>query len=348
MKFNKYRLHTLQVICLLLLSGCQESGVSGPTKGAESFSYETITSQDIEAIETKIEERNTSPENIGLVEQSYITTRLHNKQEIRVYEYLIDNKLRYGTVIFPPDYEGENLPVAVLLDGLNQSDKQLQVEQTLDLYQYSSELLADFIVIIPIFRGTYHQSVERYESEGSFCDAYDGAADDSVALINLVSQEIPEANMEAILTVGGSRGGNVAYLLGQRDSRIAMSIAMAGPTDFYRQSVADQYNEQYQCQFFDGYNAQQAKQKMLASSPLHFVASSPITRIHHSINDNVVPTWNAQEMHDSLIQNNKDTILYWYYNGGHSDFYGLNHDYLLNFNDNVSEFMTVWNDKNIQ
>jgi len=332
---------------IFFLSACDESGVTGPTEGGD-FNYEMVTQEDIEATENNIKERNTNPENTELVEQYYIATRLYNTQEIRVYEYQLDNQLRYGTVIFPPDYEGENLPVAVLLDGLNQSDKQLQVEHTLDLYQYSSELLADFIVIIPIFRGTYHQSFDRYESEGDFCDAYDGAADDAVALINLVSQKVPEANMDAILAVGGSRGGNVAYLLGQRDSRIAMSIAMAGPTDFYRQSAADQYKEQYQCQFFDNYNAQQAKQKMLASSPLHFVSNSPITRIHHSKNDSVVPTWNAQEMYDSLIENNKDAILYWYDNGGHSDFYGLNSDYPHNFHDNVSEFMSVWNIQNGQ
>jgi dipeptidyl aminopeptidase/acylaminoacyl peptidase len=330
---------------IFCLSACDESDVKGPTVGTEFFNYETVTQEDIEVTVSAIEARNTSPENVTLAEQSYITTRYHNAQEIRVFEYQIEGQLKYATVIFPPDYEGQILPVAVLLDGLNQSDRQLQVEHTLDLYQYSSELLADFIVIIPIFRGTYHQSYDRYESEGNFCDAYDGAADDAVAAINLVSQEIPEANMDAILAVGGSRGGNVAYLLGQRDSRIAMSIAMAGPTDFYRQSAADQYNEQYQCQFFDSYTAQQAKEKMLASSPLHFIANSPITRIHHSKNDNVVPTWNAQEMYDSLTQHNKDAILYWYDNGGHSDFYGLNNSYLHNFHDNVSEFLAVWSNK---
>ena len=331
----------------LMILACGGNEVSGPTEGAASFSYQAVTPEDIEATRLALEQRNTSPEAIQLVEQDFFRSDAVDNQEIRIYQYQIDGVVRYGSVFLPPNYQGQSLPVVIMLEGLDQSNRELPVRGTLNFYQYYASQLGEFIAINPIFRGSFHQSSVRYESEGNFCDAYDGAADDAIALLNIVAQEIPEADTDTVLAVGGSRGGNVALLLGQRETRVKMSIDLAGPVDFYRQSVASHYQEQYQCQFFDGFNAQSAKMKMLASSPLHFVDRSPITRIHHAEKDSVVPIWNAMEMNNALVEAEKDVVLYSYSRGSHTNFASNNQAFADNLSADVSQFMQLWSESQL-
>lgn len=161
----------------------------------------------------------------------------------------------------------------------------------LDWLKGPQQLLELAVFVIPVFRGrTLIYGEMAFEAEGDFCDAYDGAADDSIALLNVTAAEVPQADISRLMVRGVSRGGNVALL-------VAVAVAQSAPTDFYRQEVADHYEAQYRCQFLTGKTEAQSRQRMLASSLLRFPMKPPISRVYieHGEPDDVVPLWNAAD-----------------------------------------------------
>ena len=57
--------------------------------------------------------------------------------------------------------------------------------------------------------------------------------DDALALLNVALELTPQAKIEGLSIVGGSRGAGVALLAGIRDERIENIVALFGPTDFF-------------------------------------------------------------------------------------------------------------------
>ena len=117
-------------------------------------------------------------------------------------------------------------------------------------------------------------------------------------MLNAAEQLFPEVDFSKVLVWGNSRGGNTALLMAVRDPRINTVIAVAGPVDFYRESARVMYEDQYQCQFFDGKSEQESRDRMLASSPLFFGPNENLAAVflHHAAQDEVVPVWNTHKM----------------------------------------------------
>jgi dipeptidyl aminopeptidase/acylaminoacyl peptidase len=85
--------------------------------------------------------------------------------------------------------------------------------------------------------------------------------------------------------------------------------------------VQEQYSAQYRCQFLEGKTEEEARERMIASSPLHFALQSGVEHVvldHGSI-DSVVPVWNANEMHDRLHSQGMNAELNIYQGFGHGD-----------------------------
>ena len=59
------------------------------------------------------------------------------------------------------------------------------------------------------------------------CRLYD--VDDALALLNAALELTPQAKIEGLSIVGGSRGAGVALLAGIRDERIENIVALFGP-----------------------------------------------------------------------------------------------------------------------
>ena len=162
----------------------------------------------------------------------------------------------------------------------------------------------------------------QFHADGDFCDAYDGAADDAIAMLNVAESLFPEANFERVLAEGASRGGNTALLMGVRDARIDTIIAMAAPVDFYWDPLVDKYGEQYACQFLDGKTAEQARRKILQSSPLYFEAMANVEDVFlfHGSRDEVVSLWNSLDIAGHLEARGVSVTSFFYPNSTHRSF----------------------------
>jgi dipeptidyl aminopeptidase/acylaminoacyl peptidase len=202
--------------------------------------------------------------------------------------------------------------------------------------------LDGFIKIVPAFRGrSMNYQGESWFSRGDFCDAYDGPADDSIAMLNVAASLFPEVDFRKVLVWGMSRGGNTALLMAIRDPRISTVIAAAGPVDFYRESARVMYEEQYECQFFDGKSEQESRERMLASSPLFFRPHANLEDVflHHAAQDEVVPVWNTHEIAAHLETFSVDVTTFIYPVEGHGAIVG-DETFWSNIRASVSAFLS--------
>lgn len=238
-------------------------------------------------------------------------------RDLNIVQHFTDGRSHFGAIIFPTNYQpGEQYPLLLWANGLNQADPSVNVAD--QLITGLAKALSNHFILIPSFRGqalVYRQ--ERYCSDGFFGDAFDGATDDALRLLALARTAYDEINTNQISVIGVSRGGTVALLMAARDPSIARTVAIASPTDFYRQQVYHRYGTQYKYQFLSRTtDIVEMRQKMLKSSPCYFVSHSdnPLLLIHGN-NDRVVPLENATQVIELMEgKSNFQSIIH---DGGH-------------------------------
>lgn len=282
----------------LFIVGCKSGGGRGENPSAlqpsmEGFSYPRLNPEDIADVQRAWASRDLSAQNVQVVAQQKALN-----YTVTVYAHRLEERTHYGAVVVPTDGSRASYPVVLTLDGLNQENPSMTLENNLSYYN------AQYVMVVPVFRGrTLRFNGQSFFANGDFCDAWDGATDDAIAFLNLVQAHTPEANMQQVLASGYSRGATVALLMAQRDKRVKRVVAGAGPVDFYRQEVANRYGDQYRCQFISGKTPAQSRQRMLASSPLFFNLLPTVEAVHlfQGGADTIVPSWNGDLMHAFLL-----------------------------------------------
>ncbi len=316
----------------VLLASCGSSSSSsthsatansiGSSTQSSGFNFRAITNNDIDSVNHQWQNRYLDPQDVEIVrevaEDSYI---------VKIIKHTVLGNDHYGAIAVPNSSSTEKIPVVVLPDGLNQLNPTINIDTVLGYNQGQDNALAPFIQVIPAFRGrTLIFQGSQWFAQGDFCDAYDGAADDSIALLNVAEQLVPQGNYDKVLVWGGSRGGNNALLLGVRDPRINTVLAAAAPVDFYRDEVLRRYGSQYRCQYLTGKTETESRQRMLASSPLYFEQNLNVQTVFlfHGTQDTVVPVWNIHEMTAKLrLQSPAIQVEAFLYEGhSHGSFYG--------------------------
>jgi dipeptidyl aminopeptidase/acylaminoacyl peptidase len=279
------------------------------------FDYVPPTDAQLQEIQSTWSERDLTAQGVVLAHRDDDNATY----QLRIYEHLVNGQKHYGTVTIPKSETQSVFPIVLFADGLDQFDP------TMDIGAWTSgaqQVLGRAIFVLPAFRGrTLIYGELAFDAEGDFCDAYDGAADDAIALLNVVEAEIAQADFSRLMVRGPSRGGNVALLLAERDDRVTVASAQSAPTDFYRREVAEHYVSQYRCQFLTGKTQEQSRQRMLASSPLRFPLKPGVARVYidHGEQDEVVPLWNALEMVSQLEAQQVDVQYRSYPGYGHTD-----------------------------
>lgn len=302
------------VATAVVVSAC--GGGSEPSMQVDSrLTFSDPTTDELQSVVAQWEQRDLSARDTELAQQDTSPANY----DLRIYRHRVGPNTHYGAVTIPKNAVPGTVPVVVHADGLSQEEPALDLGRNLEM---AGALLEGVVYVVPTFRGRdlIYKGVS-YPAEGDFCDAYDGAADDAIALLNVVANEVPAANMERVMARGGSRGGNTALLLGIRDARIKLILAIAAPTDFNRLEVRTRYSEQYRCQFLDNKSPEQSRMRVLSSSPLHFPFSATVRKvfIFHGSIDHVVPVWNATEMAQRLEAQGMPTILRIFDGYGHDD-----------------------------
>ena len=260
-----------------------------------------------------INARDRSARNVSVVHED-TSDGLHT---LRIVRHTVNGVDHYGAITVPTVRVGAKFPVLVELDGWPDDTHPLDVAQVL---RWQRGQPRDAIFVMPSFRGRAIQFAGRtWKSGGDVCDAFDGAADDAMALVSAFAKHRAAGRYLASDGAAAAAGG-VALLLGQRDPRVRVVQAEAAPVDFYRADAAAAYGDTYKCQFFNGKTAEQSRQAMIAASALHFPMLPSVSKVYleHGSADPIVPVLNATEMNKRLVADGANVELTIYNGAGHS------------------------------
>ncbi|MGB8223073.1 MAG: prolyl oligopeptidase family serine peptidase [Polyangiales bacterium] len=229
---------------------------------------------------------------------------LPSGDSMRVLSHLVGEQRHYGVVIVPAgEHEPGTLPVAINLVGFGR-------EMLLDVPTDVTALDGRFVTLIPSFRGQELRfEGQSWSSDGDPYDQCEGGTDDALAFIEAALQSTPAASPSGLVALGGSRGGNVAMLLGVRRQGVRAVVELAGPTDYLRGELLDQPNlTALYANYFvrellnGGTDVAEARRRMLACSPLHFAERLPPTQAHHGTDDLNVPLAQAELLAERMTK----------------------------------------------
>ncbi len=240
-----------------------------------------------------------------------------------VIRHFTDETKHYGAVILPRNYDASrSYPALLWANGLDQSNPVVDIQNFGPLYKR----LQDYFIIIPSYRGqALVANGRRYCSDGFFGDAFDGATDDALRLLEVAKTEFDGIDKKRVVVGGASRGGTVALLMGIRNNNINAVISMAAPTDFFSETMYNRYRKQYKYQFLSKkVPLKEIRAKMIKSSPIHFIENYPNhLLLIHGKNDKVVPVSHAIQVIEKLKE--KEHFEYRLVNEGHSINYETEH-----------------------
>ena len=274
------------------------------------------------AVKADWDSRNLIPTDYQEVE----VVELQERQAVfKIISYKFDGLKEYAALLIPTS--GEDLPVRFQINGFGLGITENSITIASGPNSGSNAILA-----IPALRGqslkvtlegkTYVTPV----SEGIHCDAFDGAADDVIGLMNVLQTTESRANVNRTAVRGGSRGATIALLVAERDTRVKMAFAVAGPSDLLDLTAQSENDPTYQCQVLDDLvnkriTMAEARHKMIASSPLFFAADLPQAQMHLGKNDKIVPVSEGEQLRQKMDElGRSDSFeLFIYEDRGHTD-----------------------------
>lgn len=218
-----------------------------------------------------------------------------DNRKFLIIEHIAEGRKHFGAILTPSDYdETKKYPAIVWLAGLDQRNPSLN-------FRHSPFQLfpKNYFGILPSYRGqALLVDGEHHCSDGFFGDAFDGATDDAIRLLELAKNNFKGIDKERIAVAGGSRGGTVALLMAARDTTINACVSMAGPVDFHNRDPFNRYGSQFRYQFLNEVKPMhELRKKMLKSSPINFINRySNALFVIHGKNDSVVPVLNAKRV----------------------------------------------------
>jgi len=255
-----------------------------------------------------------------------------------VISHTIDGERHYGAVRIPPGVAGPNsAPVLCIAHPGNEGANDYMFRE--------NDFVGDnFIQLLPSFRGEPLLIIDGplsgvYQSEGT-SSPNDRDADDMIAMLSAVVDNIPEADETRIALYGASRGGGAAMLTKIRDLRIDAVAVLFGATDFFTDDIKAAAQHHLDDPSFMGNNPlenaiitkvidpllhdeltiPEARHLMLLSSPVYFAKGLPRIQVHHGTDDDVVPILQSdrlEEVMNALGIGAPDYVYYRYPGGTH-------------------------------
>jgi len=288
------------------------------------------TAEEIRQVRQGWSDRDLSPKQVRVVERSTLQTD-HGAFRQRVISHLVHGELHHAAVLVPVDATPGCCPVILDVKGISWSyhPKRVRPPVGTGTVGILRDEASHFVFAIPGLRGeTLEVDGDAYLSEGDRTDGWDGAADDTIALLSAVREAVPEADPERAGVFGVSRGASVAMLAAARDPRLDCVAAWAGPADWFRltgamgwtleEMVSDGLRRQWQpgqgsgsaAQFIEwflrgpidqgGPSLAEVRARVAASSPLYFVDTLPPADLQYGVEDGSVVVANGIALRDRL------------------------------------------------
>lgn len=304
--------------------------------------FASPTQEEIMSVRLQWQQRNLSPTDFHIVETHSIRP---NNILLHIISYRVNTEKQYAGVLVPNT--PHPVPVYMYIYGFSLTDPTSRQNLNID----ASGTLP-FVYVIPALRGQkleftvdgvlYRSPV----SEGQRNNAFDGAADDAIACLNVVTTHFPQSSRDTAVIRGGSRGGTVALLAAQRDKRFKRAIAVAFPTDLLSLTLTHTNDPTYRFQFMDEFfsgrlTLANARQRLIASSPVFFSQDLPRTQIHYGNEDKITPVRQGEILEEKMQQAGvRDSLAFYIYPGRAHDNIVLNNPEL---NDRIKLFLAdMW------
>ena len=224
------------VLLLGLLAGCDQAG--DPVKPvADAIDIETKlddlfappTAAEAEAVRADWARRDISAAETTIeLTESYPLSE--TPATLRIVSHRVGEVLHYGAILAPDSAAPGSLPILMYLHG---GDSGVEVDDIGIVLFALGELRDNFVYVIPSFRSEPLEYEDREWVSTGPGGHWDYDVDDALALLNVALELTPQAKIEGLSIVGGSRGAGVALLAGIRDERIENIVALFGPTDFF-------------------------------------------------------------------------------------------------------------------
>jgi len=320
---------------VILLFCSLGSGLSSAQDLAPLF--ETPTASELAAVKTQWDGRLINPTN----PTADRTATLDGMRMDRI-SFDFDGLHQYGLLRYPRDFTpGRKYPVLVLLHG-GFSGFWYDLPLHFDV-DYPSGCIADsFFVVCPTYRGESLSGGELWgnvasEGEPSF---WDRDCDDSMAMLTAVLEWESGLDPQRIVVHGGSRGGNVAYHMAIRDTRVKRVVVLFGPSQFRQDDIQNECQIQVDggaeaesplaqkvlSEIIEPWNTGQmslteARQLLTAWSACDFLPPETPLQVHHGLLDETVPP-----AHSYLVADHMEVLgapdsafsLYTYTSGSHN------------------------------
>ncbi len=324
---------TLRLLGCLIAASAFASVASSQTDLAPLFAPPTTT--EIAAVRADWNARDLVWTDWSVIDES--TSGGHRIQLIR---YVLGGNDLYAMLRFPLDESPPTWPVMIWHHG---GTSGLDADDLLTFdADHTGDCLADsFMVIAPTyrsesFRGGSGLTVRTSEGAPS---PFDRDADDALALLNAVLDNLPQVSSTLVRQWGRSRGANVAWHVALRDPRVVRTTAYFAPTDFRYTDIQDkcQQAEDTGIPSTDSLakrvmlfivepwlagtmNLSEARHLLSAWSVLPFLDSPLAVQIHHGESDDRVPVFHGQDAAAILVAGGAVApgfAAYFYPGGGH-------------------------------
>jgi len=292
--------------------------------------FSAPTAEEIRLIRQDWRGRDLSPKQVRVVEKSTLKTG-HGAFQQRLVSHLVHGELHHAAVLVPVDAAPGCCPVILDVKGISWDYSSRSVNPGLGTLLILRDEATRFIVAVPGLRGEeFEMGGDVYLSEGDRTNGWEGAADDTIALLSAVLETVPEADPERVGVFGNSRGASVAMLAAARDPRFDCVVAWAGPSDWFRlvgswgwtleELVRDGLRYQWQPgqgngsagQFIEWFlrgpidlgrpSLAEVRERVAASSPLYFADTLPPSDLHYGVEDGSVVVANGLALRDRLVE----------------------------------------------
>lgn len=286
---------------VFVLSGCEhEDFLDGFDRDAL---FAPPTQQELDRVKADWQSRDLSVKDYSVVQT---VQGLPGNCTLKVISFTVRGLKEYAMLLVPESVG--KVPVRFFIGGFSLENPVTSVSLVFDETTFAGN---PFILAIPALRGQSLQvRINGMEytspvSDGKHCEAFDGAADDGLALLNVVEATEPLADVNASSVRGGSRGATVALLMAERDERIKKAVAVAGPFNLQELTSQHENDPTYQCQFLNAlkqgvHTVSESRLTMIASSPLFFAGDLPYVQVHMAAQDEIVPVAQATELEQEM------------------------------------------------
>ena len=147
---------------------------------------------------------------------------------------------------------------------------------------------------------------------------WDRDVDDTISLLSVALEQVPELDEERVAILGLSRGGGVGLLTAARDKRIKAVVEFFGPTDLFDEYAREIFEEALEGELRDlpgldylneilllpwklgVLSDAEARLELVRRSGVYFVDRLPPVQLHHGTEDAVVAVSQAYRLIEAM------------------------------------------------